>query len=283
MSNVTADSSDTPLVSVMMPAKNAARYLEATVRSVQAQTYVNWELMFVDDGSDDNTLQLIQALAADDRRIRVHAMAHGGRGRARNACVERMTGKYVAVCDSDDISFPDRFEKQVTYLESHPDIGAVAAWWVPFSTESPTHASPVRRFPTEPDELRDAFARGKMRFHNATAMIRASLFREHGAYNVELRRAQDYEFFSRLSRRGVRFAALPEPLLFYRQESDTPSRKYFQENGMYMAYADRVLGGRKETFGTFADSLAGRLWKAYYGVKYLYFSAKLGSLRIMGR
>jgi glycosyltransferase involved in cell wall biosynthesis len=283
MSDTTTDSADRPLVSVMMPAKNAGRYLEATVRSVQAQTYTHWELMFVDDGSDDNTLEVIRSLAADDPRIRVHAMSHGGRGRARNACVERMTGKYVAVCDSDDLSFPDRFEKQVAYLESHPDIGAVAAWWVPFSTEMPTVASPVRTFPTEPEDLRDAFARGKMRFHNATAMIRTSLFREHGAYNVELRRAQDYEFFSRLSRRGVLFAALPEPLLYYRQEADTPSLKYFRENGMYMAYADRVLGGRRETFQVFADSLAGRLWKAYYSVKYLYFTAKLESLRIMGR
>lgn len=271
------------LVSVMMPARNAARNLEATVRSIQAQTYANWELVFVDDGSDDDTLAVIHRLAGADPRINVHPMSHGGRGQARNACVERMRGEYVAVCDSDDISFPERFSKQVRFLESHPDIGAVASWWVPFSTEAPTRATPVRRFPTTPEEIRHAFERRKMRFHNATAMLRRSLYREHGGYNVELRRAQDYEFFARLSRGGVRLAALPEPLLYYRQESDTPSMNYFQENGMYMAYADRVLQGKSETFQAFAASGAGRFWKGYYAMKYLYFYAKLAVLRALGR
>lgn len=277
------DPSSTPLVSVMMPARNAAAHLEATVRSIQAQTYQNWELVFVDDGSQDDTLKVINRLAAGDPRIRVFPMAHGGRGRARNACIERARGEFVAVCDADDVSFPHRFEKQVAFLKANPSIGGVGSWWVPFAGEAPGGPVPIREFPTTPEDIRRAFARKKMRFHNATVMLRASLFRDHGAYDVELRRAQDYEFFSRLSRRGVQFAAIPEPLLYYRQEADIPSIQYFRENGMFMAYADRVLSGHGRGFDQFAQSLLGRLWRIYYTVKFGYFYLKLFAMQRMGR
>ncbi len=272
-----------PLVSVMMPSRNASRYLEATVASIQNQTYTNWELVFVDDGSTDNTLSVIRALADKDSRIRVFAMPHGGRGRARNTCIENVRGEFVAVCDSDDVSFPERFAKQLGFLRAHPEIGAVGSWWIPFSTEKPEQDGPIRIFPKEPAQLKAAFARGKMRFHNATVMIRADLFKRFGAYNVELRRAQDYEFFSRLSRAGILFAALPEPLLYYRQEFEIASLSYFRENGMFMAYADRILNGANVTFDDFSASLVGRAWRTYYTLKFGYFYAKIFSLRLIGR
>jgi glycosyltransferase involved in cell wall biosynthesis len=275
-------SQSVPLVSVMMPCRNAARYLEATVISIQNQTCPNWELVFVDDGSTDETLPVIKALAEKDARIRVFTMSHGGRGRARNLCIENVLGEFVAICDSDDISFPERFAKQLDFLNAHPEIGVVGSWWIPFATEIPDQAGPIRTCPTDPMQFKAAFSRGKMRFHNATAMIRTDLFKRFGKYNVGLRRAQDYEFFSRLCRGGVLFAALPEPLLYYRQESDIPSLQYFRENGMYMAYADRILDGAIESFDDFASSVIGRVWHIYYTLKFGYFYTKIFSLRLVG-
>ena len=272
-----------PLISVMMPSHNASRYLEATVVSIQNQTYTNWELVFVDDGSTDDTLAVIQTLADKDARIRVFAMPHGGRGRARNTCLKNLQGEFVAVCDSDDISFPERFEKQLAFLKAHPEIGGVGSWWIPFATENPEQKGPIRRFPTEPERVKVAFRRGKMQFHNATAMIRTEVFKRFGKYNVELRRAQDYEFFSRLSRGGILFSALPEPLLYYRQEAEIPSLKYFRENGMFMAYADRILDGATETFNDFSGSILGRAWRTYYTLKFGYFYVKILSLNLLGR
>lgn len=272
-----------PLISVMMPSHNASRYLEATIGSIQNQTYTNWELLFVDDGSTDDTLAIIRTLASEDSRIRVFSVPHGGRGRARNICIEKVTGDFVAVCDSDDLSFPDRFTKQLAFLKANPEIGGVGAWWIPFATEKPEHDGPIRMFPTEPEQLKAAFGRGKMRLHNATAMIRADVFKRFGKYNVELRRAQDYEFFSRLSRGGVIFSALPEPLLYYRQEAEIPSLHYFRENGLFMAYADRILDGATETFNDFSASLVGRAWRTYYTLKFGYFYVKILSLNLVGR
>ena len=275
-------SNNNPLISVMMPCHNAEKYLAATVKSIQNQTYPNWELIFVDDGSTDGTLALIQQLAKNDPRIIVYNMPRGGRGRARNLCIEHAHGIFVAVCDADDISFPERFSKQVNYLITHPDIGAVGSWWIPFATDEPSMQGPVRAFPTDAMQLKMEFSKGKMRFHNATAMIRASLFKSFGAFNVELRRAQDYEFYSRLSREGILFSTLPEPLLFYRQESSIPSLYYFRENGMYMAYADCVLSGSTETFDVFSASRIGAFWYGYYSVKYIYFFLKLYFSRLRG-
>lgn len=265
----------------MMPAHNASRYLEATVVSILNQTYTNWELVFVDDGSTDGTLDVIRALADKDARIRVFAMPHGGRGRARNTCLENVRGEFVAVCDSDDISFPERFEKQINYLLSHPEIGAVGSWWIPFSSELPMFNEPVRKAPTSPIALRASFQRGKMRFHNATVMLRSKLFKQYGGYDVEQKRAQDYEFFSRISKCGVLFSALPEPLIYYRQESEIVSRKYFCQSNMYIAYANRPSGDRSKTFEIFSLSLSGRIWGIFYSIKYFYFYFKMLGLKFL--
>jgi glycosyltransferase involved in cell wall biosynthesis len=274
---------ENPLVSIMMPARNAGRYLANTIASIQKQTYENWELIFVDDGSTDDTLSVIQNIAINEPRIRVFPMPYGGRGRARNTCVEQIRGEFLAVCDADDVSFPDRFEKQVRYLQRHKEIGGVGSAWVPFATEYPGEPTPVRSFPSEPSQLRKAFANKKMRFHNATVMLRSDLFGKYGGYNVELRRAQDYEFFSRLSRNGILFASLPEPLLFYRQEAEVPSITYFRENGMFMAFADRILSGDRQTFDSFSKSISGRFWHSYYTGKFAYFYAKITLLNSIGR
>jgi glycosyltransferase involved in cell wall biosynthesis len=281
VSGCRADTDD-PLVSVMMPARNVAAVVTDTIRSIQAQTYRHWELVFVDDGSTDSTLAVVNRLARVDARIKVYGLPHGGRGRARNACLERSTGSLVAVCDADDISFPTRFEKQVRYLQQNPSVGAVASWWIPFSTAQPGIGGRVDRFPTDPSELQRCFRRGKMRFHNATAMIRMQLFQQFGGYHPEQKRAQDYEFFARVSRAGVRLAALPEPLLYYRQAADVPSLAYFHENGMYMAYADSLLAGKTHPFGVFRQSAAGWFWSVYYLIKYVYWATKLKARRLPG-
>ena len=273
---------DQPLVSIMMPCRNAAKFLSATIHSLQAQTYTNWVLIFVDDGSTDNTLEIVNQFANVDTRIKVFPISHGGRGVARNKCVEYFNGEFVAVCDADDISFPDRFAKQVDFLTRNPDIGAVGSWWIPFDTDMPETNKPVRRFPTAQADLRSSFAKGKMRFHNATVMLRADLFVKFGAYNVELRRAQDYEFFSRLSRAGVNFAALPEPLVYYRQDDVVPHLSYFKENGMYMAYADKLLSGYRDPFDYFFNSANGYFWRVFYTLKYVYFYLKMRFLKLLG-
>ncbi len=108
-----------PLVSVVMPAYNAGRFVEAAIRSVMAQTVTDWELLVLDDGSTDNTCQLVEQLAEQDPRI--HLLPNGqnmGVARTRNRGFDLCRGRYVALLDSDDVWHPEKLQKQLALAEA---------------------------------------------------------------------------------------------------------------------------------------------------------------------
>jgi len=121
---------DAPLVSVLIPAHNAHRFLECALGSVQNQTYTNVEILVVDDGSDDGTADLVRTLAADDPRIQLFRQSNQGVAAARNRALAEAQGPYVAPLDADDIWFPRKLEWQVARMqETGPATGLVYAWW----------------------------------------------------------------------------------------------------------------------------------------------------------
>jgi glycosyltransferase involved in cell wall biosynthesis len=115
-----------PLVDVLIPAFNAARTVEAAVRSIQRQTVSDIRIQVVDDGSTDDTGRILAALAAEDSRIDVVTTGHGGIVDALNAGLARGSARFVARQDSDDLSVPHRFATQLAYLEAHADCVAVS-------------------------------------------------------------------------------------------------------------------------------------------------------------
>jgi len=111
-------------VSVIMPAYNAGKYINESVRSVIAQTYVDWELIVVDDNSEDNTYEIVKELAKEDDRIcLIRNDQNVGAAQSRNKAMDICRGTYVALLDSDDIWYPEKLEKQITLAEKeHADI-----------------------------------------------------------------------------------------------------------------------------------------------------------------
>ena len=106
---------DYGMVSIIMPNYNSEKYIEETIKSVLAQTYNNWELLFVDDLSTDNSLELVHAF--DDDRIKVFTSdKNGGAAIARNKAIENARGRWIAFLDSDDLWLPDKLEKQIKYM-----------------------------------------------------------------------------------------------------------------------------------------------------------------------
>ena len=114
-----------PLVSIMMPAWNAGSFIKEAIQSCLDQTYMDWELCIVDDGSDDDTYDIALRQSLKDNRIRVIRLPHKGCPTARNACLAMMTGDIVAKQDADDKQDPTRLEKQVRYLIDHDTIDIV--------------------------------------------------------------------------------------------------------------------------------------------------------------
>lgn len=108
-----------PLVSVIMPAYRASAYIAEAVRSVMAQTYPNWELLVIDDGSDDDTCAIVEGLAAADRRIRLLRTPENlGAAGSRNRGLDCAAGEYIAFLDSDDLWLPDKLQVQLERMES---------------------------------------------------------------------------------------------------------------------------------------------------------------------
>jgi len=108
---------ETPLVSIITPSYNSEKFIAETIRSVQRQTYTNWELLVVDDCSTDDTQQIVARFVNDDKRINFHQLEkNAGAGVARNVAIELSAGRFIAFLDSDDLWKADKLEKQVDYL-----------------------------------------------------------------------------------------------------------------------------------------------------------------------
>ena len=116
-----------PIVTVFIPCYNAEKFISETIESVLAQTYQNFEILIIDDGSTDNSRKIIEEYAHKDARIRsLYNEGNKGVGYTRNRGIKEARGKYLAVMDADDVAVPNRLEKEIQYLEEHGSVGAVS-------------------------------------------------------------------------------------------------------------------------------------------------------------
>jgi glycosyltransferase involved in cell wall biosynthesis len=230
-----------PVVSVVMPTYNKGPYLEEAIDSILSQTYSDWELIIVDDGSTDETPALLARY--DHPKISVYTLPENvGRSRARNTAVHMARGRYIAICDSDDVSAPTRFERQVSFLDAHPEFGVVSTFMQMISRSAPARIV----YRTDPAAIARRFAAGKMAVAHGASMVRAECFERLGFYCEDLPVAEDFELFRRFSLH-YRFGILPEVLLDYRRDFGTMSLDVFAKNSLAHRYAAyRSDGGRPE-------------------------------------
>lgn len=189
-----------PLVSIITPARNAGAYLEETLASVSAQTYENWEWLVADDGSTDNTLEVLQSAAARDPRIRVLRVEgeSGLAARARNTALAAAKGELIAFLDADDLWYPEKLEAQVGYLLEHPEAEGVCCWFKVFGDEDRKRRENrlVRRSPV----CRRGEIRNGIPFQTSTILIRRKIYDHMGGMDEDprLKSGQDSEYFIRV-------------------------------------------------------------------------------------
>jgi glycosyltransferase involved in cell wall biosynthesis len=123
---------DTPTVSVILPAYNAEAFVAQAVESVRAQTYTDYELIAVDDGSTDRTGEILDELAQTFPAMRVIHQANAGLAAARNAAIAQMRGEYIALLDADDLWLPEKLDRCMAYLKEHSDLSIVYTPMDPF-------------------------------------------------------------------------------------------------------------------------------------------------------
>lgn len=201
-----------PLVTVAMSVHNGARTLKSAVQSLLWQTFPDWELLIVNDASTDASSQICYQF--HDSRIRViDEPQQRGLAIRLNQCVEQARGKYVARMDADDIAYPERFERQVHYLESHPDIDLLGHGALLFRGQGEI----IGLYPVA-QRHEDICRRPWWGFPLAhpTWMGKRVWFARH-PYHQEVRKGQDQELLLRAWQTS-RFATLSDCLLGYRMD-----------------------------------------------------------------
>jgi GT2 family glycosyltransferase len=210
-----------PTVSVVMPAFNAAGYVDTAITSVLRQTLRNLELLVVDDGSSDETAAVVARRVTEDRRVYLFRQANAGPGPARNTGFQAGRGRFFAFLDSDDAWTPTFLERQVALLESRPDVDVVFgnAW----CRGGPRDGQPAR--PTVPDprrlRLTDLLADDSLHFIMAV-FRREVVDRVHG-FDPRFLTNEEYEMWLRAGLAGCTFARNPEPLGWYTCRPDSLS------------------------------------------------------------
>jgi glycosyltransferase involved in cell wall biosynthesis len=205
---------------------NGARFLQEAIDSIVDQTFEDWELIVVDDCSTDDTAAILAQAQDRDNRIRVHRLPENlGATKALNHGARMARGTLIARMDADDVSLPARFDRQVEYLETHPEIAVVGCWVRRLDENGVVGA--LHQYPTSPALIAWSFSFFNSLAHPTVMMRRAALDMD-AVYDPEYRLAQDYELFTRLSRRTL-LANIPEVLLHYRWWAGNSSRKPAQE------------------------------------------------------
>lgn len=216
-----AMSEASPRVSVVMPVYNRATQLEEAAYSILKGSYADLELICVDDGSTDKSIEVLNRLAASDPRVRVHPQTNGGAYVARNNGALIARGELLAMIDADDLAMPDRIARQVAFFDANPDVVLLGGGMVMIDAEGNEFRTVT--VPTTDPEIKKTLQNFNC-FHTTTVMMRKSAFDEIGGYRKAFRVAGDYDLWLRMAERW-KLANLNEPLAKYRVHGDQISTK----------------------------------------------------------
>ena len=213
-----------PLVTVFMPVYNSEKYLKEALDSIINQTYKNLEILLVDDGSTDHSVNIIKSYS--DRRIRlIENGENKGIPYTRNVGLMEATGKYIAIMDSDDISHPLRIEKQVEYMENNKHIDVAASYYYRFGWR---FARKVRSPFIHPNEIEIMLLFYNPIANPSTILRKETLDNYNLKYNLNYFVSQDYQMWSQIIKVG-KIGIIPEFLLKYRFGHENISKKSVEE------------------------------------------------------
>jgi glycosyltransferase involved in cell wall biosynthesis len=225
-----------PAVSVIMPAYNVEPYVADAIRSVLAQTFDDFELVVVDDGSADGTAGVVAALAEGDARVRLVRQPNRGLAGARNTAMRVARGEMFALLDSDDLWEPEFLAEQVGILAAKPGVDVVTGnGWMFGGARHGELARPCPDARPDPDL---AAILGDERAVFIMSVFRRRLYEVVGCFDETLRTNEDYEFWLRAAISGCRFSRNDRPLGHYRIRTDSLSANEMRMlRGILLVYA----------------------------------------------
>jgi len=261
------------LVSIIIPTFNGELYVRDAVDSALSQTYKNIEVIVVNDGSTDNTRSVLSSYI-ESGKIKYFFQENMGLAGARNAGIKSANGKYIAFLDSDDIFLPAKIEKQIAYLDEHKecDVSYCDIWH--FFEETPEEKLSLNYVYCSGSEVFSRLL--KKNFINPlTIIMRRSVYERFGGFNESFKRSEDWEYWIRLSWRGVNFCFLPEKLARYRMRASSLSYSWESEVQRKQKELDIFLWLFKQMSKQEKRKYNMRFVVLYHWAKLLY--AKLGN------
>lgn len=228
----------TDLVSIITPSYNCSAYIANTIKSIQAQTYTNWELIITDDCSSDNSKDLILSFAENDARIKYLSLdKNSGPGAARNNSIRAAKGRYIAFCDSDDQWYPDKLEKQLAYMNSNDCAMSHTSYMTCDDKDNITGIVICRKKETLKSMCKD----DKMGF----LTVIYDTQKTGKVYMPDLRKRQDWALKLKILKICECSYGMKEPLAYYRKRFDSISSRKRSLIKYNIAVYHEVLGWSK--------------------------------------
>lgn len=211
-----------PLVSVVLPIYNAEKYLNEALQSILEQTFKAFELILIDDGSQDSSLQILKSCV--DSRIRIiQNPQNRGLIETLNLAFKEARGKYIARMDADDVSMLDRLQVQFEFLEAHPEIAVLGSSAITIDSEGQPHGT--LKAPTNPLEQALGVFLGEIPIHPSVMIRREALALDERVFDPQFKHAEDFELWLRLLKKG-QISNIAKPLLKYRIHDQSVSQKF---------------------------------------------------------
>jgi glycosyltransferase involved in cell wall biosynthesis len=247
-----------PKVSVLMSVYNGDRYVKEAINSILNQTFTNFEFIIIDDGSTDRTLEILTTYTEKDDRIRLASGENRGLTKTLNEMLSQSKGDFIARIDADDIALPERFDKQLQFLQQNTDVVCVGSSldWIDEKGRFIAHCS----MPEGNEELQQLMLGGISMLHHPCAMFRRLAALQVGGYDETLKTSADLDLWLKLGEIG-RLANLPETLMLYRlHPRSITNAKQVQQSNDALAACQRAWK-RRGIKGTFIRQPADHLWQ----------------------
>jgi GT2 family glycosyltransferase len=218
-----------PGISVAMSVFNGERYLRLAIDSILAQSFTDFEFLILDDGSSDGTAAILASYAKADMRIRIISRENKGLIVSLNQLIEEAKAPIIARMDCDDIAHPERFAKQIAFLDANPDYGVLGTWIDNIDADG--HVSYYKGYdhPVSHDEFLERIGIGTTMCHSSV-MMRKDLVEKVGGYHAAFKHCEDFDLWLRLAS-ITKLGSLPERLMQYRHwEAQVSNRYAFQQH-----------------------------------------------------
>lgn len=208
-----------PSVSILMPLYNAELWIEESIRSCKEQTYGNWELIVVDDGSTDSSADIVERLASEDHRIRLYRQQNAGASAARNEAFRHCSGDYVMYLDADDLMSPNKIESQIKALESAPKNSIATCPWEEFwdkPSNSQTSRPIYHDYDKPTDLLIEMWSEGSF-LQTSCYLVPRDLISCSKGWNKKITLNDDGEFFCRILANTSKIVFASNAIVNYRR------------------------------------------------------------------